>query len=133
MYKDTITIYNRYNGIWRGVVLDGVDINADRAAIVAKYGSDSKDNVRLHIKCAGDALAKYVEPNAYSGAQDTFTLSSGNCFTFFTEGAQSVLEGVDADYTDGFYDYMNATVGKCYAVTSVARYSVIPHWEIMGR
>ena len=39
----------------------------------------------------------------------------------------------DSDFNKGFYNYMSATRDGVYTVTSVARYSVIPHFEILGR
>lgn len=136
MYIDVVTLYNRYNDVWHGVVLRGVDLNADRGAIVAKYGSDSKDNAKLHIKYAEGIVVQglqYVSPMQYTGASGTFTLAFGNDFSFFVEGDTGLYVADDTDYLDGFYDYMNRTHDRCYAITSVARYSVIPHFEVLAR
>lgn len=139
MYKDTVTVYNRYNGVWKGEVLRYVDLNADRAAIVAKYGADSKDRAKLHIRYTVNASVyicgdkTYVEPSAYTGVSGTFTLASGNNATFFVEGDTGLYSAADSAYVDGFYDYANRTWDKCYSVTSAARYSVIPHFEVMGQ
>lgn len=135
MYKDTITLYNRYNGTWHGVVLTGVDLNADRGAIVAKYGSDSKDNAKLHLKINDGKIGAYTYllPLNYKGQNGTVTLSSGNNFTFFIEGDTGIYTAQDSAFVDGFYDWANQTYDHCYAVTSVARYSVIPHFEVLAR
>lgn len=139
MYIDVITLYNRYNGVWHGKVLRGVDLNADRGAIVAKYGSDSKDTAKLHIKYtdANDGVHignyRYVLPMNYKGAPNTLTISYGNDFTFFVDGDTQIYEADDNSFVDGFYDWMNRTHDRCYAVTSVARYSVIPHFEVLAR
>lgn len=135
MYKDTVTLYNRYNGTWKGVVLHNVDLNADRGAIVAKYGSDSKDNAKLHIKIDGEMIGgyRYVLPLAYTAATGTVTLTSGNNFSFFVEGDTQIYSASDSSFVDGFYDFMNRTFDHCYAVTSIARYSVIPHFEVLAR
>ena len=42
------------------------------------------------------------------------------------------LSADEANYLDGFFDYMNRR-GSTYIVTSAAQYYVIPHWEIAGR
>jgi hypothetical protein len=39
----------------------------------------------------------------------------------------------DDDYgREGFYNYMNDRYDYVFAITKVAEYSVIPHFEIMG-
>ena len=139
MYRDTITLYNRVGGTWKGVVLSGVDLNADRGAIIQKYGANSTENAKLHIKYTDNGGGYYVgsyecvAPSAYTGASGTITLRAGNDFSFFVEGDTGLYSAADANYTDGFYDYMNANHDYCYAVTSVARYSVIPHYEVLAK
>lgn len=136
MYKDTVTVFNRYGGSWRGVVLNGVDLNADRAMVVQRYGEHATDRALLHIKYEsknngyyiGSLL--YVEPNSYAG--DGITFQEGNNMSFFMEGVAPIMTADDDDYTDGFLDFMNANY-NVYVISSVARYSVIPHFEITGR
>lgn len=120
---------------WRGVVLDGVDLIADRAAIISRYGADCQDNARLHVKYSEPDQINgytYVRPEDYTGAAKTLTFAVGNDFSFFVDGEASVLAANDEDYEDGFFDYMNSR-GGAYAITSAAKYFVIPHWEISGR
>ena len=54
MYKDTITLFNRKEGnegdTWYPTVLRNVNLNMDRAAILAKYGAESADSAVLHIR-----------------------------------------------------------------------------------
>ena len=178
MYRDTVTLFCFHDGIWRATTLKGVDLNADRAAILAKYGTESADRARLHIAyknetdngiqvCDG-VLA--VNPKDYDGSEGTITFASGDNFTFFVRGkwnggtleydygvfdpweVADVADGgsfdpwdegiiLDAEgiltddnmFPQGFYNYMNETYGEAYAVSSVAIYSVIPHFEIMGK
>lgn len=178
MYRDTITLFCYYNGIWKATTLAGVDLNADRAAILAKYGTESADRAKLHIAyqremdktvqvCDGLIV---VRPKDYTGADGTITFASGDNFSFFVKGkwdgdvldmdygafnpweaggamgdwlfnpwdVGTVLdeEGIlndDSLYPQGFYNYINEEYGECYAISSVAMYSVIPHFEIMGK
>lgn len=159
MYQHTVTLFNRYvaNGAekWKGTVLKGVDLIVDRAAIIARYGADCQDRAKLHIKKSADGMIngfRYVAPEDFSGAAGTLTFAVGNEFSFFVDGVASILSASEADYSepeededeaetlvetsvdyyDGFFDYMNRT-GNAYAITSVAEYYVIPHWEISGR
>lgn len=140
MYKDTITLFNRHEDTWRATVLHNVDLNADRAALIAKYGADSKDKASLHIQYApGPTIEDFsvVEPKAYTGEVGTITFrpaSSGEVVDFFMEGVwdgDAVID--DSEYDTGFFDYLSAVLDGVYAITSVARYSVIPHYEILGR
>ena len=141
MYRDTITLFNYYNGNWYSTVLNNVDLNADRAAILARYGAESSDRAQLHVayQLTADGTVKigsnkYVKPESYTGAAGTITFASGNLFSFFSSFAwdgEAVIS--DDDYEAGFYNYLNSLSGEVYAVSSVAMYSVIPHFEVMGK
>lgn len=147
MYRDTVTLFNLHEGVWRASVLRGVDLNADRAAIIAKYGADCKDRARLHIRCQlsdGAVTVHFdgtgyvvLEPKQYTGEEGTITfrpVSTGEVVDFFLVGEWEGDETVeDAEYESGFYDYMNGTRDGVYTITEAARYSVIPHFEITGR
>ena len=137
MYRDTVTVFNRYNGTWKGTVLTNVDLNVDRAMMLRQYGENSQDRAKLHIKYRENngywcGSYKFVSPAEYTGANGTFTLAEGNNMSFFMDGVAPVLSASDASYLDGFFDYMNSHY-DVYAITSVARYSVIPHFEVVGR
>ena len=120
MYTDTITLFCRHEDkkkdvTWYPHVLHGVNLNMDAAAIVAKYGAESQDSVALNIR--------YTSENSLKE------------FDFFYAGEWPDESPVsDSEYgIDGFYDYMNAKCDYVYAITSVAQYSVIPHFEIMAK
>ena len=150
MYTDTITLFNRKEGTegdtWYPSVLRNVHLNVDRAAIVAKYGSTATDNAVLHVRYKSDGGDKVVgekrwmPPKEWSKQDDptgTITFSAGNLFDFFWMGDWGSEEPVmDSDYfsdTD-FYTYMNRTHDYVFAISSVGgAYSVIPHFEIMGK
>ena len=132
MHKDTITLFNRKPGArgqgntWYPTVIEGCNLNIDRAAILAKYGPQSSDNAALHVPYKRAAGAVLVE--------DALTFTSGNDFDFFWKGVWDGGIVSDSDYGDeGFYNYMNRERDYVFAITSVAQYSVIPHFEIMGK
>ena len=56
MYKDTITLFNYFESkqtdtyLWFPTVLHNVDLNLDKAAILAKTGEKSQDNAILHVR-----------------------------------------------------------------------------------
>lgn len=149
MYSDTITLFNRYDaGLedkWFPTILRGVDLNIDKAAIVATYGENSSDNARLHIRCAIDDGAisvgdkVYLPPKLWKAqseaeAAQSITFESGQQFDFFIVGEWGSAEPIDEDdYLDGFYNFCNKVYDYCFAITSVAGYSVIPHFEIMAK
>ena len=144
MYKDTITLFNRKSGgvrgdIWYPTVIKGVNINIDRAAILSKYGPETQDNAILHIRYKTDggkitvAGKPWMPPKAWNQTEDSLTFTSGTKFDFFWLGewTDGIVDG--ADYPEGFYDWMNRTHDYVFAISSVAQYSIIPHFEIMGR
>lgn len=140
MYRDTVTLFNRGEDVWYAHVLENVDLNADRAVLIGRYGENCEDRAVLHVKLDGRGRVgglPYLEPKAWESAQTpsgAVTFRSGNDFDFFVVGAWdggSVID--DTAYTEGFYNYLNATADGVYAISSVARYSVIPHFEITGR
>lgn len=147
MYRDTVTIFNLHEGVWRASALSGVDLNADRAAIIAKYGADCKDRARLHIRYhlvdgavivrSGESAYKVLAARQYTGEAGTIAFrpaATGEVVDFFLAGEWDGDAAVeDADYGSGFYDYVNGTRDGVYAITEAACYSVIPHFEITGR
>ena len=140
MYIDTITLFNYHNGEWYPTVLNNVDLNADKAAILARYGASSSDRAKLHVayRISNGEIKignyTYVRPENYNGESGTITFADGLEFSFFSSFAwdgEAVIS--DNDYEQGFYNYLNSLSGEVYAVSSVAMYSVIPHFEIMGK
>lgn len=146
MYHDKITLFNRKPGgrgegdTWYPTVIDGVNLNIDRAAILAKYGAESQDNAMLSIRYQKDgenimvAEKPWMPPKAWDKTEDSLTFTAGTNFDFFWAGEWDGGIVSDADYGDeGFYNYMNRTHDYVFAISSVALYSVIPHFEIMGK
>lgn len=148
MYSDNITLFNNYKSrlgdMWYPTIIRGVNLNIDKAAIIAKYGAESKDNVVLNVhytvldakKMIGNK--PYLPPKEWERQTNdmlpkTVTFASGIDFDFFMAGEYENTEPIsDDDYIDGFYNHINNTYDYVFAVTSVAEYSVIPHFEIMG-
>lgn len=146
MYQDTITLFNRKPGergqgdTWYPTVIKGVNLNIDRAAILAKYGAESQDNAVLHIRYQKHtdkiliAGKQWMPPKIWDQAESSLTFSGGSQFDFFWLGEWTNGIVTDAEYPgEGFYGYMNRTHDYVFALSSVAMYSVIPHFEIMGK
>lgn len=151
MYQDTITLFNRKSGdrfqgnVWLPTVIEGVNLNIDRAAILEKYGEASQDSATLHIRfftkdgvpmirCADGVEKPWRSPKEWDQAENSITFSSGSDFDFFWKGRWDGGIVSDSDYGDeGFYNYMNREHDYVFAISAVAQYSVIPHFEIMGK
>ena len=148
MYSEKITLFNHYKSrlgdMWYPTVIDGVNLLIDKAAIVAKYGAESKDNAILNIHYQivdGHILIDgkpYLPPKEWESQTndklaESITFASGKDFDFFMLGEYTTTKPIaDDDYVDGFYNHVNDEYDYVFAITSVAKYTVIPHFEIMG-
>lgn len=146
MYNDTITVFNRKENMWYPTVLHNVNLNMDRAAILAKYGESAKDTAALNVRFRtenGERLIgnkTWLPPKEWEKLADPaghITFRGGDTFDFFVLGKWAGDKPIDNDEyfdRDGFYNYMNKEYDYVFAVSSVGGpYSVIPHFEIMGR
>ena len=152
MYKNTITLFNRKEGnegdTWYPTILRNVQLNMDKAAILAKYGAEAKDSAVLHIRynLDGDKIVvsgkRWEPPKQWEQLEnhsEAVTFTPGDRFDFFWLGEWPDENPVqDSDYMGtadaDFYTYMNRTHDYVFAVSSVGGpYSVIHHFEIMGK
>lgn len=150
MYIDTITLFNRKENrlgdTWYPSILRNVNVNVDKASILAKYGAEAQDNAILNVRYTQKGDTKMVggkpwlPPKQWEAQvlpEKALTFTDGGRFDFFWLGEWEDEEPLfDADYTaDGdFYTFMNRTHDYVFAITSVGGpYSVIPHFEILGK
>jgi len=149
MYTDTITLFNHYKSgtgdMWYPSVLRNVNLNMDRGSIIAKYGTESKDNAVVNVKYrvvygnvkVGNKM--WLPPKEWQKQSEdllssTVTFTGGQQFDFFMVGEyKDDAPIVDNDYKDGFYNYMNKNHDYVFAITETAFYSTIPHFEIMAK
>lgn len=142
MYHDTVTIFNRYHSslgdMFYPTVLHNVNVNIDKAGIIAKYGESSKDSAILNVKIENGVIAGkiYLPPKEWAKQvndelSSTITFAQEDFFMLGEYTSTSVVN--DDDYVDGFYDYMNKSKDYVYMITSVSEFSVIPHLEITGK
>lgn len=151
MYKDTVTLFNRRKGArgqgdtWYPSVLCNVNLLTDKATILSKYGADAADNAVLNVRYQIDGEKKmigdkqWLPQKAWQQSDNpaaSLTFADGEAFDFFWLGEWDGGIVSDADYSAdaGFYDHMNRTHDYVFAVAKVAGpYSVIPHFEIVGK
>lgn len=149
MYIDVVTIFNRYQDslgdiTWYPTVIKNVNLQVDKAAMIAKYGEQSNDTAALGIKYVVKGEGIFIEDKSYcfpkewnvkesDELNEYITFKSGNDFDFFIEGEFDDSERIiDDDYPDGFFNAMKKEYDNVFAITSVAKYTTIPHFEIMG-
>lgn len=147
MYSDTITLFNRYHSrlgdIWFPHILHNVDLIIDKGATMSKFGAETSDVAKLHIKY--DKGLK-IEGKPYLDSKEWYKLTTdemkdyitfnpdGNYFDFFVIGEWGDESPVsDEEFNEGFYEYMEYEYG-CYVISSVSSpYKVIPHFELLAR
>ena len=153
MYDKTVTVFNFYSSktaglsYWYPHILSCVDLITDHGAMLKKYGPDSTDNAALHIAYTPDgdkvtvqrsdgAAVPWLPPKAWA-AQVNDDLPGSITFgpeDFFWQGEWTGGMVVDDDYRSGFCQYMNSNRDNVYKITSVGGpYTVIPHFEILGK
>ena len=151
MFHGTITLFNRRRGVglgagdvWYPTVIHGVQFMVGEAALAARYGQKRDDRALMLIQTGGERDAPtvggkpYLPPKLWQAEEDhakAVTFQAGEAFDFFTmwawEGGTTPVN--DSDYKTGFYDHLNKTRDGVYAVTDVARYTLIPHFEVTGK
>lgn len=154
MYNDTITVFCMYrdrqrNVYWYPSVLRNVNLNMDKAAIIAKYGPETDDNATLNVRYTRDENGnimicnkRWLPPKEWDNQPNddyanTITFTDGTAGDFFYVGEwpdENVIDDSNYDSSGGFYNYMNTKYDYVFAITAVGGpYTVIPHFEIMGR
>lgn len=149
MYEKTITLFNHYKSrlgdMWYPTVIHNANLMIDKAAIIAKYGAESKDNAILNIHYQNKDGQIMIEGKPYLPPKEwdrqtndklakSITFTSGIDFDFFMLGEYGSTEPIaDDDYTEGFYNYLNNEYDYVFAITSVGGpYTTIPTFQIMG-
>lgn len=144
--------------IWIPTIIDGVHLVSKKSSDWYGSGSPGSNDTKLNIlykKVDGDILVKCRDINdpccvfykkwynrrewwKLSGAEDGLTFSYGenNEFDFFIEGVFvdfcSPIRESDFERI-GFYNYMVSEYEDVYAINSVQRFSLIPHFEITAK
>lgn len=152
IYKQTVTLFNRYTEgdktYWVPNVLENVHLVIDKSSVRDTYGGKSSDNARLHVRYVTSGKDVYIgekiwyEPSVWKEkgcpcTALTFSYGKHEDFDFFVEGecaeaASGVID--DDDYErKGFYNFMNAKYDNVFAISSVSKYNLIPHFEIGAR
>lgn len=148
MYKDVVTVFNRFENTsgayWYPSVLKNVDLNIDKGYVLQKFGAGAEDNAVLHVKYKVADNGKIVNgkkwlppkewvAQASDRLGETLTFYGGNNFDFFWLGEWEGTEPISDDEYNGFFNYMSKKHDYVFRITSVSMFSAIPHFEIAGR
>ena len=147
IYTQTATLFNRVNAdgdiYWYPTVLENVHLIIDKAVLISTYGEHCTDNARLHIRYTtqgGNVLVqgkKYRLPKEFrrdGDPEEDITFTPGDEFDFIMEGEfGSTVPVKDSDFRSGFFNYMNRAYDNVFAITSAAKFNLIPHFEIGAR
>lgn len=157
MYNDHVTVFNFYESPTTGEItwyphsLQMCDLITDRGAITKKYGQDSTDTAQLHIRLydevdagdicvltSGGSYLPYLSPKEWK-KQTNDKLAESITFSdkdFFIKGIWIGRDSPvsDDDYRGGFYQHVNNINDNVFKISSVGGpYTVIPHFEILGK
>lgn len=147
MYSDNITIFNRKSGgrgqpdTWYPTVIEGVNLNVDRAAIISKYGTESQDSVYMGIHYEKDggtitiAGKTLEEPKSWGGTTETIKLDPDGDFFWKGKWDGGIVQDDETEFSPygGFYGFMNATRDNVFAITKTATHSIIKVVEVWGK
>ncbi len=154
VYDKTVTVFNRLPGaggeggdLWLPSVLEGVDLAVGRGASYRRWGAVSDDRALLGVRYVpgGDNIyvggKLWLPPLRWRSlgvgvCARAVTFSGGESFDFFIPGCfegGGIIADADYDRDGGFYAFMNRTRDDVFAVTSVSRFSLIPHFEVTGK
>lgn len=145
LFRDTITLYNFFHGVWHRHIIQSVDVGAvDASSKSATTGDARSSRLNILINCSSDKKVATSEgPRQYYPPKEYERLESpieSNAITF-CEGKDFIVLGAvwsedpvnDENYENGYYDHLYQTRDGVYMITSAAFFSLIPHFEIGAR
>ena len=142
-----VTILNRYDTaggeiIWYPTIVNG-HLIVDKNAAQTRTGLSDADAAQLHIDYTVKDGKIYVGGKRYLPPKQwerqvnedlpkSLTFDDG--LDFFLVGEHDAGPANDADYgRNGYIEYLRKIYDDLYAITSVGKYTLIPHFEIGGR
>ena len=133
IFKDTVTVFNYFNGKWFPTVLNGAELQFKNGINEKNSGVSSSDNALLFVHISGDFIGgkKYLSPKAFQKSDDKENLVTFAEGDFFVVGEFSEIAS-EEDYLSGYFSSMCEQYDYCYKITSVKRFKGIPHLEIGG-
>lgn len=143
MFDKTVTIFNQSNGVWYPKTYRNAQVITDRGYVRRVYGDTANDSVIVHIPCkygVGTCLLtdeiEFVLPKEFDASADKSTIAtfrSGVNFDIILIGEYENTPIADDEYSGGFYKHLKSEKDGVYALTNVAQYYVVPHFELTGK
>lgn len=144
--------------MWVPTVIDGVHLIVRRSSNWNSHGGKGTDDVKLNIpfkwhwddamiSCRNGSdkstqiLKKYYSKEDWHKKLEpedgiTFSFGDNDDYDFFIEGVFDEFPSPISDRNferRGFYGYMNAKYGNVFVISSVQKFSLIPHFELTAR
>lgn len=140
MYDSTVTLFNYHekSGQWFRTVISKADILVNSSRSSTSSGLNNADSVSIIIRCTPSKSVcgkDYLQPKQFAKCEEP------SRYITFSPGSDFIYAGIwksngaiiDDDYDEGFYHAMNAEYDGVYMITSVAFFSLLPHFEIGGK
>ncbi len=148
MNVGTITVFNRYDAAanevrYYATIIHGATLQVDKAAAVSTSGLKDADSMWCSIPYENHTEYCTVNGHLHLSPKE-WAAQIGDAMeqsVTFDEGRDILLDGEwigskvinDADYPRaGFLQYLRDRFDGVYLITSVARYDLIPHFELGG-
>lgn len=144
--------------MWHPTVIDGVHLITDHASSWNVNGGRTNDNAKLHIRYVpvnGEAIVhcrdlqhqgqllmkKWCPVKAWRRTPDpdtclSFAYGDNDDYDFFIEGVHDAFLAPvsdDAFGRNGLYAYLNTLYDNVFAITSVHKCDLLPHFVIGAR
>ena len=140
MFGRTVTIFSKHHGSWFPRVFHDAQVSRDRGYITRTYGETANETVMVHIKRINgkaEGLYDVYEPKEWLEQRFVTGKIAFNTGDIIWLGDYSTIDAnllpIPDDFPKGFYSYFRGLHDMVYALTQVADYVEIPHWEIAGR
>ena len=143
-----LTVFNRYDAAaddvrYYATIIHGATLQVDKAAAISTSGLKDADSMWCSIPYSNDGEyitidgKKHLSPREWAlqvgdDMETTLTIAEGKDILLDGEwkGANVVN---DRDYPrTGFLSFLRGTHDGVYLINSVARYDLIPHFELGG-
>lgn len=143
MYLDTVTLFNYHSATnkWYPTVLTGVDAGEDVSGKKDEMGIQNEDRTILLVPCAANKTVNvgikskpYLSPKEYAKVQNPANfITFDKEQDFFVIGEYNTSPIDDDTEADGLYHRLNDERDGVYAIKSCSFYSLLPHFEIIGK
>lgn len=143
MYNDTVTVFNLHKDTWLPRIIHNVDVGVTSSTSLTPLNGLTKADSSIILIRSNDSKCidvngrqlLYVAPKKFAvleNVENVISFQTKTDFVLLGE-YESTKPIVDDDFESGFYDMINSERDGVYQISSVAYYSLIPHFEIEAK